>query len=64
MKEYRVSWEIDLMARNPREAAVQAREIHLSVDSIANVFDVREIQGPLLSHDVVTVDLSEPEEMA
>jgi hypothetical protein len=40
--EFRVIWEIDIDAENPREAAHGAREIQLRPDMPATVFDVWE----------------------
>ena len=39
--EFRVSWEIDILADSPEEAAKQAHKIMLDSDSIATVFSVR-----------------------
>ena len=38
MSHYRVSWEIDIDAESPREAAEKAREIQQDVFSTATVF--------------------------
>ncbi len=40
MPEYRVTWEIDIEAANPRAAALKALEIQRRVGSSAVVFDV------------------------
>jgi hypothetical protein len=40
MKEYKVSWEIDVLAASPREAAEKALAIHRDPGSIATVFNV------------------------
>jgi hypothetical protein len=40
--EFRVIWEIDIDAENPKEAAHGAREIQLNPDMPATVFDVWE----------------------
>ena len=45
MKEYRIVWEIDVAARNHRDAATQALEIQRDVESIATVFDVYSRKG-------------------
>ena len=37
-RQYTVTWEIDIWATSPEEAARQAREIQLDHDSTANVF--------------------------
>jgi hypothetical protein len=42
MSEYRVTWEIDIEADSPREAAWQAREYQLDPDTGACVFEVAE----------------------
>ena len=42
-KEYRVKWEIDVIAGSMKEAAERAREIQLDPDSTAVVFEVREM---------------------
>ena len=40
MKQYKVTWEIDLDARSPRAAAKEALRIQQDPDSIATVFEV------------------------
>ncbi len=40
--EFRVIWEIDIGAENPKEAAHGAREVQLRPDMPATVFDVWE----------------------
>jgi hypothetical protein len=42
MKTYKVKWEIEVTANNPRKAARQALAIQRDQDSIAVVFDVDE----------------------
>jgi hypothetical protein len=42
MPEYRVTWEIDVEAPNPREAAWMAREAQVELASKVSVFLVRE----------------------
>jgi hypothetical protein len=47
---YRVTWEIDLSAKTPYDAAVMALEIHRDPTSIATVFVVtceedRDVRG-------------------
>jgi hypothetical protein len=54
MMSYRVSWEIDLDADSPREAAERALEIHRQPDSIATVFTVADETG-----NSIQVDLEE-----
>ncbi len=41
-KSFRVTWEIDIDATSPREAAEMALRIQRDVDSIATVFSVTE----------------------
>jgi hypothetical protein len=45
MPEYHVTWEIELIADAPREAAVKALAIQRDPDSIATVFDVKDEAG-------------------
>lgn len=40
MPEYRVTWQIDVVALSPKDAAERALEIQRNPDSIATVFDV------------------------
>lgn len=54
-KGYRVSWEIDIWALNPREAAEGARLMQSDISTTATVYEVREHD----SWEAVTVDLSE-----
>lgn len=42
MKTYRVKWEIDVIAENPRDAAEQALNIQRDKKSTAVVFNVDE----------------------
>jgi hypothetical protein len=44
-KEYHVSWEIDLYAESPREAAERALAIQRNPDSMATVFVVADEEG-------------------
>lgn len=50
-KSYRVTWEIDIDAASPREAAEKALHIQRDVDSTATVFTVAE-KRHLLQIDV------------
>jgi hypothetical protein len=52
---YRVTWEIDINADSPRDAACKAQEIQRRPDSTATVFEVERPDG-----SVVTVDLARP----
>jgi len=54
MMNYRVSWEMDIEADSPREAAERALEIQRRPDSIATVFSVRDEAG-----ESIEVDLDE-----
>ena len=54
MTEYRVTWEIDVEAATPRDAAVQARRIQCDPRSLATVFTVRRSTG-----DEIEIDLEE-----
>ena len=45
MPEYHVTWEIDLAADSPREAAREALAIQRDPGSIATVFDVTDAAG-------------------
>jgi hypothetical protein len=49
---YRVTWEIDIDAESPRQAAERALEIHRDPKSIATVFEVQNRE------DLITVNLS------
>lgn len=54
MKDYRVTWEIDISAENPLEAAIQARKIQTAPGfNSAVVFDCIESE----SGDSFRVDL-------
>ena len=52
MMNYRVSWEIDIDADSPREAAERALEIQRRPDSIATVFTVRDETGKSIEVDL------------
>jgi len=54
LKEYHVTWEIDVTASSAVEAAKQAREMQTAEGSMANVFDVTSEDG-----DTTRVDLEE-----
>jgi hypothetical protein len=58
MSSYRVTWEIDIEADTPQEAAEKALEIQRRPDSSAVVFEVK---GPLCG-DGVKFDLWEETE--
>jgi hypothetical protein len=52
--DYFVSWEIELVAENPIEAARQARAVQLRLETRATVFDVHSADG----ESAVRVDLT------
>ncbi|MBD3262045.1 MAG: hypothetical protein GF334_10345 [Candidatus Altiarchaeales archaeon] len=54
MTEYRIVWEINIEADNPREAAEEALRIQRDPESCATVFEVRE-EGT--EEDGVHIDL-------
>ena len=55
MAEYLVEWKIDIDAKNPLDAAKQARLIHLDPASTATVFQVTDTK----TDEKVDVDLDE-----
>lgn len=57
MTDYRVTWEIDIVADSPRAAAEEAFAIQRDQNSIAVVFDVADEQG-----EITRVDLEEDED--
>jgi hypothetical protein len=57
MPEYHVSWEIDLSADSPREAAAKALAIQRDAESIATVFDVTDEAGA-----TERIDLEDPDD--
>lgn len=61
MALYRVTWTIDLDADTPREAAQRARDIQLSAESTATVFEVAVLSGAYAGDAVTTIDLGETE---
>ena len=52
MTNYRVSWEIDIDADSPRDAAEKAVEIQRRPDSIATVFTVWDDTGESIEIDL------------
>ena len=56
MQTYRVSWEIDIDADSPEEAARKAREIQLRPDSHATVFDLTDESGESARIDLLELD--------
>ena len=59
--DYLVTWEINIEAKSPREAAEKALKIQRNPESIATVFQVW-AEDTDMEPDVI--DLSEPEEEA
>lgn len=55
MNLYTVTWDIDIEADTPEDAARQAREIQLRADSIATVFQVYDNDA----HRTIAIDLTE-----
>ena len=53
---YRVRWEIDVPAINPRDAACNARACMLRPDTTATVFDVTEPDGTTTRIDLGVQD--------
>jgi hypothetical protein len=45
IKMYKVTWEIDLPAESPREAAEKALAIQRNPESIATIFEVRALDS-------------------
>lgn len=58
-QQYLVTWEIDIVAATPAEAARKALAIQRDPDSIATVFDVADKEG-----SVTRVDLSDEDGLA
>ena len=58
-EDYHVSWDIDLVADSPMDAARQALRIQRDPDSIATVFDVTNEEG-----DIERIDLTAATESA
>lgn len=58
MPTYLVTWEIELDADSPRQAAEKALRIHRDVNSTATCFTVQEFDTP----EAVVVDLQENEQ--
>lgn len=56
MKEYYITWEIELSARSPQEAAEQALQMLQDVNSTATVFKVAEVCGVVVEPSVL-IDL-------
>ncbi len=62
MFEYLVTWEIDLFADSPREAAEQALAIQRDPDSVATVFDVTDETGHIEHIDLEDDDPAREQE--
>jgi len=56
MPEYRITWEIQITADSPREAAEQALVIQRVPNSIATVFDVADDDGNIERIDLEEID--------
>ena len=56
MAEYLVTWEIDLTAADPIDAARQAYEIQRDWDSTATVFTVAGDDGSVVEVDVLKLE--------
>lgn len=54
---FHITWEIDLHAKSPKEAAIGALEIQRDPESIATVFDITDEKGV-----TTRVDLSDDTE--
>ena len=59
MKEYHVSWEIDITAETPQQAAITARHYQLDPDSTADIFNVTDPTTNITE----TIDLQEATEL-
>ena len=51
--QYRITWEIDIDADTPQEAAKQARNVQLDPESSATVFDVWSEDGQQFHIDLM-----------
>lgn len=60
MPDYLVCWAINIAAKTPREAAVEALKIMRDVESTATIFDVFDEY----LHHVGEFDLQEPDDDA
>jgi len=64
MPSYRITWEIDVDADSPREAAHRAREIQLDPEAWVGCFEIREDgSDEVLRVDIDDVDLDELDEI-
>ncbi len=54
MNHYCISWNIDIEAETPREAAEEALKVQRDPESMATVFEVRDKTG-----NITTIDLEE-----
>jgi hypothetical protein len=61
MPDYRVIWEIDLEAKSPLQAALEAEEIMKSSEGFRPSFTVREYKPGGGQWPSATVDLEESE---
>lgn len=58
MRDYRVTWTIDLAATSPREAARKALKVQRDPDSSALLFEVKEFDT---DEDFQSIDLLDEE---
>jgi hypothetical protein len=59
MPEYRVTWEIDIEAATPEEAARKALTIQRDANSRATVFNVTDEDGEMEDIDITAIDEEE-----
>jgi hypothetical protein len=56
MNSYVVTWEIDLEAETPEDAARQARAAQTRPDTLATVFTVTDVDGNQTQVDLTELD--------
>jgi len=59
-KSYLVTWEIDISAMTPREAAWEALDIQRDAGSFANVFTVKTKRGKPVEIDLEVAEEGDP----
>jgi len=59
-KSYLVTWEIDISAMTPREAAQEALDIQRDAGSFANVFTVKTKRGKPVEIDMEVAEEGDP----
>jgi len=52
MKQYLVTWKINIFAKNPKDAAMQALKIQRDIDSIALIFDIKDENNKTVKIDL------------